>query len=260
MFDIEHSIFLSMIPKYEYPPILIAGLTRAVLFGRRRDFHLDSQACIRDLNPPLRVLGEENIPQRGPCLIVMNHYFRLGFHVWWLSMAISSLIPMKHTWLLASEWTAPGQWYEPIKSGISRFVSRRLSEVYGFLRMPPMPPRPQDVEARARAVRNALSYVEHAPNPVLCIAPEGGDMPGGKLSWPPSGVGRFLCLSAERGLPIVPVGGWEEAGALTVRFGAAYPLQVPREAKPDVRDHAAAQIVMKSIACLLPESLRGDFA
>ena len=249
-----------MFPKYEYPPILIFQLARAVLFGGRRDFHLDSLVCIERLNPPLQLFGRKNITQSGPCLIVMNHYFRPGFHVWWLSLAISSLLPMPHTWMMAAEWTAPGQWYEPIKSALSQFVSRRLANAYGFIRMPPMPPRPRDVAARAASVRAALSYVEQTENPVLCLAPEGGDMPGGRLAWPPRGAGRFISLLAERGLPIVPVGGWEQDGALAVRFGAAYSLKVPREAKADECERAAARIVMESIARLLPESLRGEFA
>ncbi len=162
--------------------------------------------------------------------------------------------------MITSEWTAPGQWYEPIKGVWSRFASRRLAQVYGFLQMPPMPPRPQDVAARAASVRAALTYVEETPEAVLCIAPEGRDMPEGKLGWPASGTGRFLSLLAERGLSIVPVGGWEQAGALTVRFGAGYRLNVERGAKAEARDRHAMEIVMRSIAAQLPESVRGEFA
>ncbi len=249
-----------MFPKYKFPTGLYFQLMYAMLFRRRRDFHFDARDCVQTLQPPLQVLGTEHIPTCGPCLIVMNHYFRPGFQVWWLSMAISSLLRMPHTWMITSEWTAPGQWYEPIKGVYSRFASRRLAQVYGFLQMPPMPPRPQDVAARAASVRVALTYVEETPEAVLCLAPEGRDMPEGKLGWPASGTGRFLSLLAERGLSIVPVGGWEQAGALTVRFGAGYSLKVDREAKANVRDRHATEIVMRSIAAQLPESLRGEFA
>jgi hypothetical protein len=249
-----------MSPKYKYPSWFFPQLIFAMLFGRRRDFHSDSGACIQRLQPLLRVLGAEHIPARGPCLIMMNHYFRPGFPVWWISMAISSMLTMPHAWIITAEWTAPGQWYEPIKGVASRFASRRLAQVYNFLQMPPMPPRPQDVAARATSVRAALTYVEQTPEAVLCIAPEGRDMPEGKLGWPASGTGRFLSLLAERGLSVIPVGGWEQEGALTIRFGAGYSLNVERGAKAEVRDRCAMEIVMRSIAAQLPESLRGEFA
>lgn len=249
-----------MFPTYKFPRGLFIALALDMLLNRRRDFHVDARNCIDTLEPSLRVLGAEHVPTKGPCLIVMNHYFRPGFGVWWLSMAISSVLNMPHAWMITSEWTAPGHWYEPIKGLYSRFISRRLAHVYGFLRMPPMPPRPKDVAERAASVRAALTYVEQSPEAVLCIAPEGRDMPEGKLGWPASGTGRFLSLLAERGLTVIPVGGWEEAGALTVRFGAGYRLEAQRGARAEVRDRMSAEVVMRSIAAQLPESLRGDFS
>jgi 1-acyl-sn-glycerol-3-phosphate acyltransferase len=209
----------------------------------------------------LHVLDPENIPQQGPCLIAMNHYFRPGFPVWWLSMGISAALPMESHWIIASEWTAPGKWYEPIKGMISRFVSNHIVALYGFSNMPPMPPRPQDVEARARSVRTVLSYMERTEKPVLCIAPEGADMPGGSLSMPPSGVGRFMLLLARADLPVTPVGGWEaEDGSLYIRFGPAFDLSVPSGLSADEKDRCAAREVMTRLASLLPVHLRGDFA
>jgi hypothetical protein len=191
----------------------------------------------------------------------MNHYYRPGFPVWWLSMAISATLPMESHWIIASEWTAPGKWYEPIKGTISRFISGRIAVLYGFLSMPPMPPRTQDVEARARSVRNILSFVGRTEKPVLCIAPEGADMPGGKLSMPPSGAGRFMLLLAAKGLRIIPVAGWEETeGVLCIRFGAAFELALPSSLPADEKDRGAARQVMQRLAELVPHHLRGDFA
>ena len=251
-----------MYPRYEIPRKLVFQVAGAVLSGGRRDLHADAAVCVAALGPALRVLGGENIPQVGPALIVMNHYQRPGFKVWWLSLVVSSLLPMQHTWLMSAEWTAPGVWYEPLKSAASRALFRKLAGVYGFLLMPPMPPRPQDVAERASSVRGVLSYVEHVQDPVLCLAPEGRDMPGGVLGRPASGTGRFLSLLAARGLPFVPIGGWEQDGRLTVHFGPPYRLEAtaPPRSKSETRDHAAEDIVMKSIANLLPESLRGEFA
>jgi hypothetical protein len=125
-----------------------------------------------------------------------------------------------------------------------------------------MPPRPQDVEKRAGAVRAALAYVEDQPKAAICLAPEGRDMPGGNLGWPPSGVGRFISLLTARGLPLLPVGGWEEQGELVLHFGPPFRLEPPPPGTKDrdARDRLIAQAVMKSIAGLLPEPMRGEFA
>jgi hypothetical protein len=246
---------------YQYPPNLVFKMAWAGLTGGRRDFYADARAFIKTMTPPLRVMGNECIPARGPFLLLMNHYYRPGFEVWWLSLAISSRLPMEHSWVTASEWTAAGKWYEPLKGTVSRFLFRRLAGMYGFLPMPPMPPRPQDVMARADAVRMALRYVESHPQAGLCLAPEGRDI-GGHLGWPPPGAGRFISLLAARGLHILPVGGWEQEGQLVIQFGAPYRLEneVPGGMKGEGRDRAVAQVVMKSIASLLPESMRGEFA
>jgi len=143
---------------------------------------------------------------------------------------------------------------------VSRWLLRRFSKVYGFTTMPPMPPRPKDVEARAKSVREFLSFAKEHPQAVLGLAPEGGDQPGGVLNWPDSGAGRFILLLVKQDFPVLPVGTFEENGEFCLRFGRAYRLQVPRGLDPDEKDRAAAQTVMSAIAPQLPPPLRGDFA
>ncbi|MEW6402113.1 MAG: hypothetical protein AB1649_09950, partial [Chloroflexota bacterium] len=134
-------------------------------------------------------------------------------------------------------------------------------QLYEFLNMPPMPPRPQDVDARARSVRAVLSYVEQTENPVLCLAPEGADVPGGKISMPPAGAGRFMLLLSRAGLPITPAGGWQdEDGALCIHFGPPFHLSAPPGLQADEKDCYAAREVMTRLALLLPPQLRGDFS
>jgi len=92
----------------------------------------------------------------------------------------------------------------------------------------------------------------------LGLAPEGMDMPGGALHWPPEGAGRFLSRLAGQGLPIVPVGCYKEAGEFCLHFGAAYRLEVWRGTAAE-RERESAFQVMTQIARLLPERLRGEF-
>ena len=125
-----------------------------------------------------------------------------------------------------------------------------------------MPPRPKDVEARASSVRAVLEYVRHASNPVLGLAPEGHDPegPGGVLARPASGLGRFGLLLSNAGLEFIPVGAYEADGVFTVHFGEVYELHVSRDLSADEKDAQASQIIMKNIAQLLPNHLRGEFA
>jgi hypothetical protein len=234
-------------------------LARDLLLNRRRLFRGDARACLARVEPPVRFFGLEVFPLIGANLVTFNHYSRPGYNAWWSALAIASQLQPEAHFIMTGELTYPGQWYAPVGKFISRWALRRAAKVYGFTSMPPMPPREKDVAARARSVREVLAYVEHTKNSLVCLAPEGGDMPGGRLTNPPRGAGRFILQLADKGLKVVPVGIWEEVGSLCVRFGPGYALSIPRGASPDVLDRTAAKTVMEKIALLLPPHLRGEF-
>jgi hypothetical protein len=145
---------------------------------------------------------------------------------------------------------------------ITRFFFRRLAQVYGFTSMPPMPPDPAEVEARAQAVRRVLEYARRSANPVIGLAPEGRDGPidqPGVLVEPPLGVGRFVLQLTRLGLPISPAGIFETDSRLCIRFGQPYGLDIPQGLKPDERDQQASREIMLHIADLLPPGLRGAY-
>lgn len=227
---------------------------------RRRSFRSDAGACIQRLKPGLQVFGSEYIPCQGPCVLTINHYSRPGFRAEWIALAVSATIPVEMQWIMTGEWTFPGRWYAFLGQPLSRLVLSRLAHVYGYTNMPPMPPRPKDVEARARAVRMVMNYMKHSKSPVLGFAPEGRDSSDGRLARPASGVGRFGLLLAGLGSVFVPVGAYEAEGAFFLRFGPGYQLNVPPDIAPGEKDHLAAQTMMKQIAKLLPKSLQGEFA
>lgn len=247
-------------PKYSYPRGFWARVARDVLLLCRRSFKADAKACIENLQPALQVLGRENIPQHGPCVVTVNHYHREGFGAQWLALAIAACIPADMHWVMTGEFTYTGKWYESPGAIGSRLLLDRIATIYGFTTMPPMPPRAKDVEARASAVRAVLEYVRHTDTPILGLAPEGHDPPGGVLTRPAFGAGRFGLLLSNAGLKFVPVGAYEADGVLTIHFGEAYELTVPREMSADEKDTQAAQLIMKNIAQLLPNHLRGEFA
>ena len=247
-------------PAYTYPRGLFARIACDVVLLRRRNFRADAKACIDNLRPPLQVLGKENIPQRGPCVITVNHYYREGFGAQWIALAIAACVPADMHWVMTGEFTYPGRWYAPLGMVLSKFVLHRLARVYGFTSMPPMPPRAKDVKARALSVRAVLEYLKQVKDPILGLAPEGGDSADGKLSHPASGLGRFGLLLSNAGLKFIPVGAYEADGVFTIHFGEAYELSVPRHVSADEKDAQASQLIMKNIAQLLPNHLRGEFA
>lgn len=246
-------------PRYSYPSHLALKFIADVLFGGQRSFRHDGMACINQLKPPLRVLAAENIPKSGPCLLTFNHYYRPGFNAWWMALALSATLPVDIHFVMTGELTWPGKWYAPLGMAGSRWLLWRLSKIYGFTTMPPMPPREKDVTARARSVRETFAFARQHPQAILGLAPEGGDQPGGLLNWPASGAGRFVLLLADQGFPILPVGAFEENGEFCLNFGAAYRLHVPRSLSPDEKDRTAARTCMSAIAAQLPKRLRGDF-
>ena len=247
-----------MYPRYRYPPTLMLPIVCDWLLGRPRNFKRDARAGTAVLQNSLRVHGLGNVPAEQPLVVTMNHYRRPGFGLWWMIAAIADALPQNPHLIMTGELT---RWFRPWGAAISRAALPRLARMYGFTAMPPMPPRPADVEARAEAVRSVLKYVKENRNPIVILAPEGRDnVDDGSLATPPRGVGRFVLLLANRGLAVLPVGGWEAEGALHVRFGPPYRLNLPRDLDPEGTDRAATQTVMSRIADLLPERLRGDFA
>lgn len=248
-----------MYPHYSYPIRFLWGLVRDGLLQRPRDFARDARLCISGLRPPLRVLGAEHVPSRGCCVLTLNHYYRPGFASQWSAFAVSNAIPADVHWVMTGELTFPGRWIAPLGKPVSRFLLGRVARLYGFTAMPPMPPRPRDVQARAAAVRAVLRYAAHAHHPVIALAPEGGDQPGGRLTLPPPGAGRFCLLLAAAGLRFLPAGFYELDGSLTLRFGEAYTLRVDPRLPSAEKDRLAALTVMSRIAPLLPAELRGEF-
>ena len=247
-------------PQYSYPLHLAPGLFANVLFGGRRSFRRDAQACAERILPPLRVLGEENIPHCGPCLITFNHYYRPGFNAWWMALALAATVPIDIHFVMTGELTFPGKWYAPLGMAGSRWLLSRFGKIYGFTTMPPMPPRPKDVHARVQSVRRALAFARTHPQAILGLAPEGGDQPGGRLNWPAAGAGRFISLLTDSRSIIIPVGAYEENGVFCLNFGQAYPLHIPAGLSADEKDHRVAEITMQAIAQQLPLRLRGEFA
>jgi hypothetical protein len=210
------------------------------------------------MDPPLHWLGEENIPNRGPGAITVNHYSSPTFWAPWLAVAISALVPGEITWTVTDAFTYTGS-LRKLRRGLSHLLLTRMARVYGFNSMPPMPPVPGDEALRAASVRRLMAQVRASPDGLVGLAPEGCDRPGGVLGLPPSGAGRLALALAERGLSFFPVGAYEEGGVFWLRFGPAYRLEALAGMDRQDADLAAREQITREIARLLPERLRGGY-
>jgi len=247
------NLFMSI--HYRLPLSTVLPLAFDVLVGRKRSFREDALACVKGVSPPLRVLGREHIPLAGPCVVTVNHYTRSGFGAEWIALGIAAAVPLEMHWVVTGELLYLGKLLSPI----SRWALGRIGNTFGFTTMPPMPPRPADVPARARSVKQVLRHMKQTGNAILGLAPEGADQSGGQLSLPPAGVGRFALLLGDLGCGFVPVGAYEADGAFCLGFGPTYQLKLLPALSTEEKDRQAAKIIMERIAVLLPEHLRGEF-
>jgi hypothetical protein len=222
-------------------------------------------ACLlfRSLHPVPRVefsAGAASLHNLSPVdanhrtLITVNHYSAIDFRAWWIVITISAIYPANIHWVVTSGWENSG-WLTYLTHWLFPFGSKIL----GFTPMPAMPPNPSEAEQRAQAVRSVLSYASRTANPVIGLAPEGGDSPGGALGRLPSGVGRFIHLLTDYCPQVLPVGVWKDNGQIKLKFGEPYKLTVPLDIPAKERDRWVGDTVMHRIAEQLPPYLRGDY-
>jgi len=210
--------------------------------------------------PRIKVFGEGNIPAEGPCLLTPNHYSNPGFPAWWIALSISAVVPGPIHWVITAAWTFGGKPYARPLVHLTRWLFWKFAQVYGFTTMPPMPPDPGEVLARARAVHKILYYARRTPEPVIALAPEGMDTHGGSLGAPPPGAGRFISLLVPYCQKIIPIGVYEEGESLCVRFGQPYHPASSGDHHHRDCDLSVAQVVMQAIADQLPPELRGGYS
>lgn len=187
-------------------------------------------------------------------LLTTNHYSAPDFHSWWFVIIISAIIPCHVHWVVSAGWTNSG-WL----TNFTHWLFPIGAKVLGFTPMPAMPPDPGEAEKRSIAVRAVLAYASHSFHPVIGLTPEGRDIPGGVLGNLPPGVGRFMDLLSRYCPWVLPVGVWKENGTINLKFGSPYLLDIPTSLSASDRDQRAGVLVMKHIAELLPEQLRGEY-
>jgi 1-acyl-sn-glycerol-3-phosphate acyltransferase len=257
---ISQAVSGAHVPKYDISWRSWARLTASALLRWRRSFSADSIEVAAGLQPPLEVVGGEHVPPHGPCLVTCNHYHRPGFNAWWIAVGITAALASHRAqtadrelyWLMTAAWTFPGAISRRVLTPITRWAFSRVAQVYGFIPMPPMPPSPDEVEARARAILQTLRLARRLVKVegMIGLAPEGQDTTPGELGEPPGGAGEFIALLVEAGMPVLPAGISEVDGKLRVSFGPLFTPDIPGDRAH--RDKVVAGQVMDAIARQLP--------
>ena len=232
----------------------------AVLRGQTRILAADVEATLMAARPKPQALNEQHIPAEGAFVLVGNHYERPGLKVFWGGMLVSRTVAQRRTsreslrWLMTSEWQNFRLGPLPVPVWVFRWLFRRIARVYGLVIIPRPTERAVGRAAALRTILNVLRDGEEA----IGLFPEG--MGTGQLIEPMPGVGSFLLSLSSRGIPLLPVGIFEEGGRLIASFGPPFSIQVPRGVEKGERERLASQQVMVAIGRLLPRELWGAYA
>jgi 1-acyl-sn-glycerol-3-phosphate acyltransferase len=232
----------------------------AMLRGQTRDLAADVEATLMAARPKPQALNDQHIPAEGALVLVGNHYERPGLKVFWGGMLVSRAVAQRRIsreslrWLMTSEWQNFRLGPLPVPVWVFRWLFRRIARVYGLVIIPRPTERAVGRAAALRTILNVLRDGEEA----IGLFPEG--MGTGHLIEPMPGVGSFLLSLSNRGIPLLPVGIFEEGGRLIASFGPPFSIQVPRGVEKGERERLASQQVMVAIGRLLPRELWGAYA
>ncbi len=186
-----------------------------------------------------RVKGKENVPRKGPLIIVANHHNLID------PPLLSASVPRRINFM-AKEELFRSRKVRAIMQGYGAFPVRRgqLDRV---------------------AMRRALAALQNGG--VLGMFPEGKRSPNAQLQSPQPGTSL---LAARSGVPVLPVGitGSERVKGIgfirhrpriTVTIGR--PFLLPHAGDKLTRSRLAqhSDLIMEHIAELLPESYRGVY-
>jgi hypothetical protein len=202
--------------------------------------------------PPPLVEGVQSIGARGALVIAANHYQRRGLWIGWPGAVITQAVaearpgPWPVHWLVTGGLRFGQTWGRGAEIPGAARILRRVARTY---RMGALPLG--GVVSRASALREWLGWAEKGE--VLGMFPEGlaGNSKG--IRTPEAGFDSLCRILSRRNVPLLPTAIFECQDRLHVSFA---PTTIGPE---ELARIDAAERVMRSIAELLPEGLRGVY-
>ena len=188
-------------------------------------------------------VGRDNVPRKGPLLVCGNHQSTLE------PPLIPAFLPRNESWSMAKAEYFEGGGFKPwIFTAFHAFPVVRHS-------------------ADRKAIRRATTILREGQ--VLVLYPEGTRVTSGGLIRPEPGAGFIAMVSGAPVLPVAVTGGREVFGKgfrlphrapLRLEFGKPFTIPSRRPDGSKVPFQDAADAILLSVAELLPEALRGEFA
>lgn len=237
--------------RYPFPWDRFLGLAMNLRTGQR-SLRADCASMVDRITPTPVLLGEHHIPGSGPVVLAANHYQRAGLWIAWPGAVITDAVARRRGDDPPLHWLVTGglQCSQSQERGPQVPLARPLLEaVARCYQMAALPPRGST--GRAAAVHRWLEWA--AKGEALGIFPEGTQGRADQLQRPESGFDHLVRLLARRAIPVLPVGICELADAMQICFGE--PMAVGASSP----ERSSADEVMRAIACLLPEAMRGPY-
>ena len=244
------------LPRYEFPRPQLLWFGVHLLFGWQRSLLSDCQTFLRTNPYPRRVEGIDHVPAAAPFVLVANHYARQGLRSYHCGMIVTGLIAQARPAVSHIRWVITSEWYGrrlgplPIPPSLYRWTFRRVAQVY---RPVIMPRRAGEVLARAAVLRDIIRALQRE---AVGLMPEAAG--SGTLRQPLEGSGLFVHLLGKRGVPVIPVGLWDDGDTLVVSFGPPLAL-APAGGDRVEQDRSASEQMMVAIGRLLPERQWGVY-
>lgn len=239
------------LPAYRLPRDVLLGITRDLIRAQPRSLLADARALIAGLPNPPAIAGLEHIPALGGAVVVYNHYERPGLWIGFAGALLidgvararkdESAVPL-HMVVTDRARVGLGPWRFDLPA--SRFFLKRVARMWGMV---PMSADAADAMQRGQALKQVLVLVRRGR--VVALAPEGAGRGDQGLRPALVGTGAFLARLSRNGVPIQPVGVWEEGPRLRVHWGE--PFRIVAE-----EDATARAELMARIAGQLPEGMR----
>jgi len=226
--------------------------------GKPRSLAVDALLAITNMPAPPLIRDAGHVPETGNFVVVANHYERPGLWMAWPALvachAVRERAGRDVHWIAIEEWESFSIWGIRIPPNLIRAVFERAFHTYGILAMPSAR---APAAARASSMRSAVHEVRAGK--IVGLMPEGDVGATPELLEAREGVGTFLLLLATTGVPMLPVGLYEENSRLVAQFGPPFSLDVPSEVAKNERDRWVRDRVMCAVRDLLPRPLWGVY-